>query len=153
VSRDVWTAAVVGTVYRLRWQVALTFKPWKALLHLHGLKGTRPERIKCLLSSRLITSVILNRISAYASWYAANGLRREMSTHKLINWLKRKSRLSMAIYQGNVATLLFNLRSDMSTMLCKQKRNRKTSRQLLDDEVHYLDHFLEDDGTPLDTPA
>jgi hypothetical protein len=93
VSRDVWTAAVVGTVYRLRWQVELTFKHWKSLLHLHVLKGTRPERIKCLLYSRLITIVILNMISAYASWYAANCLRREISAHKLINWLKRKSRL------------------------------------------------------------
>jgi hypothetical protein len=33
---------------------------------LHVLKGTRPERIKCLLYSRLITIVILNIISAYA---------------------------------------------------------------------------------------
>lgn len=153
VSRDVWTAAVVGTVYRLRWQVELTFKHWKSLLHLHVLKGTRPERIKCLLYSRLITIVILNMISAYASWYAANCLRREISTHKLINWLKRKGRLSMAIYQDNVDTLLSKLRSNRSTMLCKQKRKRKTSRQLLDDEVHYLDHFLEDEGTLLDKPA
>ena len=153
VSRDVWTAAVVGTVYRLRWQIELTFKHWKSLLHLHVLKGTRPERIKCFLYSRLITIVILNIISAYASWYAANCLQREMSIHKLINWLKRKSRLSMAIYQGNMDTLLSNLRSDISKMLCKQKRKRKTSRQLLDDEVHYLDHFLEDEDTPLDKPA
>jgi hypothetical protein len=131
----------------------LTFKHWKSLLHLHVLKGTRPERIKCFLYSRLITIVILNIISAYASWYAANCLQREMSIHKLINWLKRKSRLSMAIYQGNMDTLLSNLRSDISKMLCKQKRKRKTSRQLLDDEVHYLDHFLEDEGTPLDKPA
>jgi DDE family transposase len=153
VSRDVWAAAVVGTVYRLRWQIELTFKHWKSLLHLHVLKGTRPERIKCLLYSRLITIVILNMISAYAAWYAGHCLQREMSIHKLINWLKRKSRLSMAIYQGNVDTLLSNLRSDMSTMLCKQKRKRKTSRQLLDDEVHYLEHFLKDEGTLFDKPA
>jgi len=153
VSRDVWVAAVVGTVYRLRWQVELTFRHWKSLLHLHVLKGTRPERIKCLLYGRLITIVILNMISAYAAWYAVRSLQREMSTHKLINWLKRKSRLAMAIYQRDIDTLLSNLRSDMAKMLCKQKRKRKTSRQLLDDEVHYMDHFLEDEGTPLDKPA
>jgi hypothetical protein len=131
----------------------LTVKHWKSLLHLHVLKGTRPERIKCLLYSRLITIVILNIISAYAAWYAVCYLQREMSSHKFINWLKRKSRLSMAISQGDVDTLLSNLRADMSQMLCKQKRKRKTSRQLLDDEVHYMDHFLEDKGTPLDKPA
>jgi hypothetical protein len=59
----------------------------------------------------------------------------------------------MASYQGNVDTLLSHLRSDISKMVCKQKRKRKTSRQLLDDEVHYLDPFLEDEGTPLDKPA
>ena len=84
VSRDVWTAAVVWTVYRLRWQIELTFKHWKALLHLHVLKGTRPERIKCLLYSRLITIVLLSMISAYAAWYASNCLQRAMRIHKLI---------------------------------------------------------------------
>ena len=92
-------------------------------------------------------------LSAYASWYAADHLQREISLHKLINWLKRKCRLSTAINTGNVDTLLSNLISDIPTMLCKQKRNRKTSRQLLDDEVHYLDQFLEDEVTQLDTPA
>ena len=131
----------------------LTFKHWKSLLHLHVLKGTRPERIKCLLYSRLITIVILNIISAYAAWYAAHSLQREISVHKLINWLKRKSRLSTVLSQENMDTLLSNLRSDMSQMLCKQKRKRKTSRQLLNDEVHYMDHFLEGEGTSLDKPA
>ena len=82
VSRDVWAAAVVGTVYRLRWHIELTFKHWKSLLHLHVLKGTRPERIKCLWYGRLITMVILNIISAYAAWYAVHSLQREMSIHK-----------------------------------------------------------------------
>jgi hypothetical protein len=49
VSRDVWTAAVVGTVYRLRWQIAVTCKHGQALWRLHVLKGTRPERIQGLL--------------------------------------------------------------------------------------------------------
>ena len=49
VSRDVWAAAVVGTVYRLRWHIEWTCKPWKSLLHLHVLTGTRPERLRCLL--------------------------------------------------------------------------------------------------------
>jgi DDE family transposase len=148
VSRDVGAAAVVGTVYRVRWQIELTVKHWKSLLHLHVLKGTRPERIKCLLYSRLITLVILNIISAYAAWYAIHYLQRAISLHKCINWLKRKSRLSPALSQGHVDTLFSNLRSDMSQMLCKQKRKRNTSRQLLDDEIHYMDHFLEDEGTP-----
>ena len=153
VSQAVWAAEVVGTVYGLRWQIELTFKHWKSLLQIHVLKGTRPERIKCLLYGRLITIVILNILSAYASWYAAHYLQREISIHKFINWMKRTCRLSTAIHQRNLDTLLSNLISDIPKMLCKQKRKRKTSRQLLDDGVHYMDHFLEDEVTPLDKPA
>ena len=101
----------------------------------------------------MITIVILNIISGYASWYAAHALQREISIHRFIHWLKRTNRLSMAIYQGNLDTLLSNLRADIPHMLCKQKRKRKTSRQVLDDGVHYMDHFVEDEVTPLDKPA
>jgi hypothetical protein len=31
VSRAIWTAKVVGTVYRVRWGVELTCKTWKSL--------------------------------------------------------------------------------------------------------------------------
>jgi hypothetical protein len=100
-----------------------------------------------------LDGLLLNMLSAYAAWYAADHLQREISPHKLINWMKRKCRLSTAIRTGNLDTLFANLISDIPKMLCKQKRNRKTSRQLLDDEVHYLDQFLEDAVTQLDTPA
>ena len=64
-------AAVVATVYRSRWHVALLFKPWKALWPIHVLTGTRPERITCLLYGRLTTITMLRGLWAYASWYAA----------------------------------------------------------------------------------
>jgi len=153
VSQAVWDAEVVGTVYGVRWHIALTFKHWQSLLQIHVLKGTRPERIKCLLYGRFLTIVMLNMLSAYATWYAAHHFQREISIHKLINWMKRTCRFSTASHTGNLDTLLSNLISDIPKMLCKQKRKRKTSRQLLDDEVYYLDHFLEDGVTPLDKPA
>jgi len=153
VRQAVWAAEVVGTVYGLRWQIELPFKHWKALLQIHVLKGTRPERITCLLYGRLLTIVLLNMLSAYASWYAAHHLQREISLHKFSNWMKRTGRLSTAIHTGKLDTLLSNLISDIPKMLCKQKRKRKTSRQLLDDKVHYLAHFLEDEITPLDKHA
>jgi len=68
VSQQVWSAKVVGTVYRLRWQVAFTCKNWKSLLNIHVLKGTRPERIKCILSGRLIPMTMMTLVSSYASW-------------------------------------------------------------------------------------
>lgn len=137
----------------MRWHSAWTFKHWQSLLQRHVLTGTRPERITCLLYGRFITIVMLHRLSAYATWYAAHPFQRAISIHKLIHWMKRTCRFSTAIHTGNLDTLLSNLLSDIPKMLCKQKRKRKTSRQLLDDEVYYLDHFLEDGVTPLDKPA
>jgi hypothetical protein len=127
----IWAAAVVATVYRIRWQVALLFKPWKSLWHMHVLTGTRPERMQCLLYGRLTTITMLMGVCAYASWYAAAVLRSELRLHKLILWLKRKDRFAHAIEEGTVETLWSDLRRDAVALLCKQKRKRKTSQQLL----------------------
>ncbi len=142
VSQQVWPAKVVGTVYRLRWQVELTFRHWKSLLKVNVLKGTRPERIKCLIYGRLITIIMLAIISSYASWYAEDYLHRELSLPKLINWLKRKDRLVKAMHEGTLEALLRHLRRAIPTLLCKQKRKRRTSRQLIEEYGPYMEDAL-----------
>jgi len=132
VAAVVWAAEVVATVYRMRWQRERLFKQWKALLHLHVLKGTRPERITCLLYGRLITLTMLMRICSYAAWYATTVLRREIRVPKLILWLKRKGRCAHAVQEDALETLCGDLRRARAPLLCKQKRKRQTSQQLLD---------------------
>ncbi|MCP4344074.1 MAG: IS4 family transposase [Desulfobacterales bacterium] len=100
VPSEIWEPEVVGTVYRLRWQIELTFKTWKSLLNIHVLRGTRRERIECFLFGRLTAAVIMTMIFSYASWYAYNYLKKEASAHKLIDWLKRKDRLAKTIRSG-----------------------------------------------------
>jgi hypothetical protein len=70
-------------------------------------------------------------IWTYASWYAAAVLRRELSLHKLILWLKRKDRFAHAIEEGTGESLWSDLRRDMAVLLGKQKRKRQTSQQWL----------------------
>lgn len=142
VSQQVWSSRVVGTVYRLRWQVELTFRNWKSLLKINVLKGTRPERIKCIIYGRLITITMLAMISSYASWYAEAHLHRELSLPKLINWLKRKDRLVNAMHDGTLETLLRNLRRALPKLLCKQRRKRRTSRQLIAEYEPYMEDAL-----------
>jgi hypothetical protein len=132
VRATVWTAEVVATVYRIRWQVELLCKHWKSLLHLHVLTGTRPARIRCVLYGRLIAITMLMRVCAYAAWYATAVLPREGSFHKLIAWLKRQGRFAHAVQDDTLDKLYQELRRDMATLLCKQKRQRQTSQQLLD---------------------
>jgi len=132
VSATVWAAEVVAIVYRIRWQIELLFKQWKSLLHLHVLKGTRPERIRCLLYGRLITITMLMWVCSYAAWYACAVCRREISFPKLLLWLKRQGRFARAVQDGTLETLYADLRKAITPLLCKQKRKRQTSYQLLD---------------------
>jgi hypothetical protein len=142
VSQQVWSSKVVGTVYRLRWQVELTFKNWKSLLNIHVLKGTRPERIKCILYGRLITITMMTLVSSYASWYAEDYLQREISIPKLINWLKRKGRFAKALHLGTLDALFIDLWRALPKLLCKQKRRRQTSRQLIEEYGYYMEDAL-----------
>jgi hypothetical protein len=142
VTREVLPGKVVRIVYSLRWQVELMFKNWKSLLNLHLLKGTRPERIKCILYGRLITIVMLAMVSSYAAWYVEDYLHKELSIPKLINWLKRKGRFAKAMHVGTLEDLFNNLRRALPKRLCKQKRKRRTSRQLLEDFGYYLEDVL-----------
>ncbi len=142
VTQEVWSAKVVRIVYGLRWQVELMCKNWKSLLKIHILKGTRPERIKCILYGRLITITMMTLIGSYASWYAEDYLHRELSMPKLINWLKRKGRFAHAMHVGTLEDLFNALRRVLPKVLCKQKRKRRTSRQLLEDYGYYMEGTL-----------
>lgn len=136
VGRDVWNPEVVATIYRLRWQIELTFKNWKSLAQIHVLKGKRPER--CLVYGCLIALLLVNRIYAYAAWVAQTTLHREVSEYKLIRWMKRRNRLAHAIHTGSFPALLGHLKERLKTC-CKQKRTRKTTREHLQQETSYFD--------------
>ncbi|MCK4486253.1 MAG: transposase [Desulfobacterales bacterium] len=140
VERDVWSAKVIGTIYRIRWRIELIFKSWKSLLRLHVLKGTRPERIRCFLYGRLITVTIMTMLYAYANWYAEHIHKREVSAHKLYNWLKRRNRIGKAIFSGIMDILITTLNRDILRN-CKQKRKRKTSLELIVEKVPYMESF------------
>jgi hypothetical protein len=129
------------------------FKHWKSLLPLHVLKGTRPERLKCLLYGRLSAMTLTTILSSYASWYAAAYLQREVSLHKLINWLKRDGRLAKALHGETWEALLLALRRDLPKLRCTQKRKRRTTQQLLEEYGHDLDCLSEYETTPAEQAA
>ena len=139
-SREVWAPQVVGTIYRVRWQLELTFKRWKSLTQIHLLKGTRPERIRCFVYGRLIAMVLLGKLSGYALWYAHHHLAREVSEHKLFSWLIRRGRIAKAVHEGQIQHLLNTLTRDLARW-CKDKRKRKTTQQHLAEQTPYLESF------------
>jgi hypothetical protein len=140
-SKDVWSSNVIGTIYRIRWQIELMFKSWKSLCHIHIIKGQRSERIECLLYGRLIAIVMITMLYGYASWYFHNQFKLEACLHKIIEWLKRNERLSKAVLLCEFHMLLQDLIHALPKMLCKQKRKRKTTLELIEAQVPYGDSF------------
>lgn len=126
-------------MYRLRWQVELTFKHWKSLFRIDLLKGTRPERIRCLLYGRLIVILIVQRLLALAARQAENE-GRELSFDKAIQWLLRQDRFLKAFVARQFDTLMRKLLGSLRRLF-KAKRKRRTTRQLIAQQIGYLDSF------------
>lgn len=140
VPKGIWKAEIVGTVYTVRWQVELIFKNWKSSLKIHYLKGTNPDRIRCLLYGKLISIVIINIIHKFAAWYAQK-LGREISLHKVVNWLKMDNKLAVIIVKG-FSWKFFNLLiREIPKTSCKDKRKRKTTQGALEAGTHYCDLY------------
>jgi IS4 transposase len=133
----------LGTIYRLRWQVELTFKHWKSLFRINVLKGTRPERIQCLIYGRLIVILVVQRLLARAAAVAVSE-QRELSFCKTIQWLLRGGRLAKAFIDRPFVGL-FKRRVSCMKRLLKQKRKRLTTRQSIVQQVGYLDSFSDSD--------
>lgn len=143
VPSEIWSASVVGTIYRLRWQIELRFKEWKSLLEIHVLKGTRAERIQCWLYGRLICIVMMTVICSWACWYAYQSLGGEVSLNKLLKWLTIKNRFALSVQHNQIPEMLAQIAKSIKR-LCKQTRKRKTTLELIDHQVDYMDSFSMD---------
>jgi hypothetical protein len=141
---EILDAKVIGTIYRVRWQIELTFKNWKSLLHLDILKGSRQERILSIVYGRLITIVLMTMVYGYITHYLDLCLRREVSTYKVIKWLKRMHRLVNAVCTNSFDDLFDSLLKETPQTISKQKRKRLTTRNLLALEIPYLTSFSSD---------
>lgn len=140
VPKEIWKAEVVGTVYTVRWQVELIFKNWKSSLKIHYLKGTNPDRIRCLLYGKLISIVVINIIHKFAAWYAQK-LGKEISLHKVVNWLKIDNKLTVTIVKGFNWKFFNLLMREIPKVLCKDKRERKTTLEALEEGIYYCDLY------------
>jgi hypothetical protein len=124
--------------------VELSFKHWKSLFPIHVLKGTRPERLLCLLYGRLIVILVVQHWLALASSHAVNE-QRELSFYKARLWLKRGGRLLNAFLDRQFNDLLMRMVSCLKRLL-KQKRKRLTTWRAIALQVAYLDSFADFGG-------
>ena len=141
VPKEIWVWKIVGTVYKIRWQIELIFKVWKSQLCVHYLKGTNPHRIRCLIYARILAVSLITVIySGIASLLCPFGL--ELSLPKFVNWLKRNGRIENIILKG-FASELWNVLINELDLLCKEwERKRKTSQQHIQEEISFLETFI-----------
>lgn len=125
----------------MRWQIELIFKQWKQLFRIDVMKGSRAERIRCLLYGRLIMINIVTQIYALSAGYCHCTMGREVSAVKLIQWLQRKGRLCQSIVNNRLSTLMEELLNSLSKGLLKQKRRRKTTFELISGQIEFLESF------------
>lgn len=150
VPQEVWPPEIIGTIYRIRWQIELIFKSWKSLLHIDIIKGSRPERIQCIIYARLLCVVLITNVCAYASVYAYETNKKELSFHKVISMLLRKYRVVDLL--RNPDQILSHIEFSIAR-LCKQARNRKTTLELIETGVGYLETLEEKTRSSVDRCA
>jgi hypothetical protein len=132
VPSAMWSTEVVGTVYRLRWQVELIFKSWKSELKFDYLKGTNVFRVRCLIYARLTAILMMFTVYACIDKVTLEVLEKEISIHKVIDWLTKNGRFFRIVMKGFSRGLWRTLQENSKRILCKEKRkNKKTTRELL----------------------
>ncbi len=132
VPEELFPATVVGTIYRLRWEIELIFKQWKSQLKIHILKGINPNRIETLIWSRLSTVLLMSLVQGIVSERLENSLETEISPTKLINYLKFDNMFFIAVIESRLDRLISILIEDLNK-ICKDKRRRKTMRERIRD--------------------
>ena len=139
VPEEIWPPGVVGTIYRIRWQIELMFKDWKGRLQINCLLGINHLRISCLMYSRMILILIINEV--YKLLNCIGGyLSRIVSMHKVYNWMKCANRL-LRVLSGRFSWLEErNLDDIIITSMSHEKRKRKTSLQsIFEQDFYYME--------------
>lgn len=145
VPAEILTPSLIGTIYRLRWEIELVFKRWKGQLEIDYLMGIKQERINCLIWSRLCMVLIVELVSGYYKNLAEEAFAREFSEVKLINYLLRENAFLKAIQSNGLEGFLKELEQDICKMLLKDLRRRKTMRErVFSRESYYETQVFED---------
>lgn len=136
VSREIWSPEVVGTIYRVRWQIETIIKTWKSNLGFDHLQGTNSFRIQVLIYARLIGILIMFTIYGHLDRLALVWHKRETSIYKVIETLKQNGRFAEIIKKGLKAKL-WEIFCEGVKNLCKNKRKRKTTYELLKESANF----------------
>lgn len=148
VPSTIWCTTVVGTVYRIRWQIELIFKSWKSDLGFHNLSGKNGNRILCLIHAKLIMVLLMHTVHSCIDYVAFQAFEKETSFHKVVQWLNSRGKFAQIIMKG-FTEKPWNLLVDQCEMLlCKDKRKRMTTSEQIENLVPFI--TIDDYTQPID---
>ena len=138
VPRHIWKPDIIGTIYRIRWQIELLFKSWKSGLKIDYLKGIDPNRIRSLIYVRMILILIFNEFYKLLD-YVGHCTNKIVSMDKVFKWMKSEGRLKR-ILAGKLAWWEERYLKDLVAIcMCKGKKNAKTSLQRIYEHEFYYE--------------
>lgn len=129
IPETMFSGKMIIALYKIRWQIELVFKNFKSNVEINILKGTSKNRINSLVYGKLITIAVMFIIHNYAANIAKD---REVSGDKLAKLLKSDHQLHLAIIKNDMSMLLILLEHDI-VLVCKQKRNKKTTCEYIEE--------------------
>ncbi len=120
------TGEQVSRVYRLRWQVELLFKLWKAQGELDRVAGQHAGRVMCELYAKLIGMAVFGYLTAPVRWAQEQELSPVRAWHV---WQRQIGKVAAALRDGTglrfVLTRLYRLWEQFGRK--DQRPNRPTS--------------------------
>lgn len=129
IPESIISVEVIGTIYRLRWEIELIFKQCKSDLKIDVLRGVSLQRILCFMWSRLCMVILVMHITACFANLAKQLCGVELSSVKLVRYLQRNGILCKAMRDQKLKDLENNIIGEIPRSLKKDKRSRTTMFQ------------------------
>lgn len=133
VEEDKATAEMLLNIYRIRWQIEILFKCWKTYIKIDDVKSIGEDYLYCLLYGRLIMSILVNSVYSVLYRYYKINYNSEISLLMMYS--------SIGIYIKDICKnlvnnhkniiILYNILKKLGAKCKREKRNRKTTEELL----------------------
>ncbi len=140
IPRDLIEADIIGTIYRIRWQIELIFKTWKSQLNLqNNLEFRKQNCILCIMYTTLIVCLLTIMIHGWLK-KMVDPLGKEISLDKLTKWLVNKQGY-FTLFIGSIEKLEIEIQRDLRKIRM-QKRKRKTTIERVNCSESYGEKYV-----------
>lgn len=130
ITMDMMPKEEILLLYRLRWQIELTFKTWKSICAIDQLQPMKYERFICMLMSKLILIILRLKLFWNMSNYYYRNNRKILSLHKCFKTFQETFYMLRAILKTKREKSeenILNYVKMFSKNHWKEKRKKKTN--------------------------